>query len=210
MHHVRYRGHGNWWRGVLRVMSAISQDVRMEMLIADVERCGAGAIDMFETLVENGESAEWAALCACRQPPGAKGTDRAFQDGQRRKMNRMDAENAEGLQFLAKRAGINTQGKYYVGGLGRPTDPKAWVATADDVIAIAKRDNLTIDGVVSHRGYTPELPPKSVGLADDIVDRFEREAYQADPALKQKAQKSRKVRQEVRERVKEKHGPPRK
>ncbi len=191
-------------------MSAITADVRLEMLIADVERCGPGAIDMFETLIETGESPEWAAMCACRVAPGVMGTDRTFQDGQRRKMNRMDPENASGIQFLAKRAGINTQGKYYVGGLGRPTDAKAWVATADDVMAVAKADNLTISGAVTHNGRQVERPVKSVPLAADIVDRYEQAEYRANPALKENVRRSPKVRREVRERIVEKHGPPKK
>lgn len=189
-------------------MSAISQDVRFEMLRADVERCGPGAIDMFDTLMAQGESAEWAAMCACRQAPGAKNTDRAFQQGQRRKMEGMDPVNRRNLERIARRAGINPEGKYYMGSLGRYTDPKAWVSTADDVLTVAKQENLSVEGVVTHRGVTKDVAPK-VGpkLAPDIVERLAQQKLQTDPALREKVKRQPKKIRELKEQVVEQHGP---
>lgn len=189
-------------------MSAINEGVRMEMLYADVERCGPGAIDMFETLIAQGESIEWAAMCACRQPPGAKNTDRAFQQGQRRKMENMDPVNRRNMQAIAKRAGINTDGKYYMSSLGSYTDPAAWVATADDVVTTAKKKNLTVEGVVNHRGIEKDVAPKQgPRLAPDIVERLAQEKLAKDPALRAKVKRQPKAIRELKEQVVEQHGP---
>ena len=108
---------------------------------------------------ENGQSPRFAAIAACQRAPGTKGSDRAFNEHARRRMDRMHATNQERILGIAKRAGINTQGKYYVGGLGRYNDPAAWVSTTDDILSVAKARNLNVEGSVNHTA-TPVGPPR--------------------------------------------------
>lgn len=185
-------------------MGGIANDVRREQLEAEVDRAGVRA--HFDKMVADGQGVEFAAMCALQQPPGSKNTDRAFQDGARRRMENMGPVAKNALLGAAKKAGINTEGKYYVGGLGRAHDPSAWVATAQDVLDVCKKKNLNCEGVVNHKASFRDKPPPDVKLAPDLVREFAANAMAADPALAEKCRTSKRARQELAESVIEKHG----
>lgn len=150
-----------------------------------------------------------AAMLALQSPAGTRYTDKAFNEGQRRKMERMHPDNARAIHARARAAGINPDGKYYVGALGKHTDPAAWVSSADDVLAVCKARNLDCDGVIRHKAVEKEVaPPPDVPLAPDLVQQFEKKYLAADPGLAEKVKKNPKARHELREKIVERHGRP--
>ena len=191
-------------------MSAISPEVRLEQLRADADRCGSDARALFDRLLAEGKTPEAAAMYACQQAPGTRFTDRAFCQGQRQKMENMSPLVANMLHARAQAAGIDSRGKYYLGGLAErgkgPTDPAAWVTSAEDVLTIAKAKNLNIEGVLNRPAIVKDQAlPKPGGLAPDIVRQLARKALAADPALREKCAKSKHAQQELRERIVDKH-----
>lgn len=162
------------------------------------------AQDAYAVLLSNGESRVMAHMLVSREGWSLRNSDKAFNEGQRRKMSSMPEKNRDAICAAAQKAGINTNGKYYVGGLGRYTDPTAWVSTADDVLSVCKAKNLTATGVVNYKGHEVP-PPKRKGLADDIVARQVGKQLQSDPALAEKVRKGKKSVADVAEQVREKH-----
>lgn len=187
-------------------MGAIATKTRLSMLGKQVRAAGPRAVKLYRQILKAGETAEFAAMCALRQAPGASGTDRAFCQGSQAQMESMAPINREAVLARAKRAGIKTQGKFFKGSLGRAEDPAAWVATADDVLAVAKQKNLTIDGAVKHQGVRRDGPPARVRLAPDLVANLECEYVAQDGKLAEQVEKSPKARRELRERIIETHG----
>jgi hypothetical protein len=185
-------------------MGGIASGIRREQLEAEVDRAGVRA--HFDKMVADGQGVEFAAMCALQQPPGSKNTDRAFQDGARRRMEGMGAITKTALLHAAKKAGISTEGKYYVGGLGRANDPSAWVSTAQDVMDVCKKKNLNCEGVVNHKVTFEDKPPPDVKLAPDLVKQFTQRAMDADPALAERCKRSKHAREELKQAVIEKHG----
>lgn len=175
------------------------------MLEAEIDAAGPAAKAIFVQAMNTGAGLEFAAMCALRQAPGSKNTDRAFQDGARRRMNEMDPVNRHHIYAKAQAAGINTNGKYYKGGLGRYTDPQAWVATADDVVATCKRKQLDCEGVVNVKAAGTDKPPKKIPLAPHLIDRIVKDKCAADPALAKRI-KDPKVLKRVQGEVVERHG----
>lgn len=161
----------------------------------------------YRIMVDRGECPSAAQMFAMQEVPRTKNSDRTFNDSYRRSMNSMDDHNRRQYLEMARRAGINTNGKFYVGGLGRPSDPAAWVSTVDDVKEVCKRKNLTATNHVEHQG-TPMPPPKRIRLAEDLVQECVTERLAADPALKTRVAKNPKAMQALREEVIETHAPP--
>lgn len=182
-------------------MSGIAQETRLEMLRADVERHGPSAVETFERILAEGETAEWAAMCACRQAPGTRNTDRAFCQGAQRRMSSMGNYLQEQVVKRAQKAGINTQGKYYKAGLGRYEDPAAWVSNADDVLAVAKAKNLNVEGVINHKAVERDVKVKRVPLAEDLIQDQARRILKAEPETAAKVRTSKKAKSELRERI---------
>jgi hypothetical protein len=185
-------------------MSGIANETRLAQLHDEVDRAGVRA--QFDKMVAAGQGVEFAAMCALQQPPGSKNTDRAFQDGARRRMENMGAKTKDALLGAAQKAGINTAGKFYVGGLGRAQDPSAWVSTAQDVLDVCKKKNLNCEGVVNHKATFRDTPPPDVKLAPDLVREFAANAMDADPGLAERCRKSKRARQELGEAIVAKHG----
>lgn len=168
---------------------------------------GSGAVALYQQIIAAGETERWAEMCALQSPPGTRNTDRAFNQGQRMKMDRMAQVNATELHKRAQKAGIETGGKYYISALGKHTDPAAWVTCADDVLAVCKARNLDCEGVIKYKAAQQEVaPPKDVALAPDIVQRFEKEYIAHEPGLAERIKKNPKARTELRERIVENHG----
>lgn len=115
----------------------------------------------------------------------------------------MGSDRVEDIVKIARRAGINTQGKTYNGSLGKYDDPAAWVSGKDDVRAAAIKKGMNIDGMVKVDGYRG--PKKKVRLADDIVDNLERNARSKDSKLDETCKKSDNARKQLREKLINKH-----
>jgi hypothetical protein len=135
----------------------------------------------YRKMVKAGQSPRFALMCAVRQAPSTRYSDRTFNAERQRAMTSMGDYTRGKYLELAKRAGISTQGKFYVGSLGRPTDPAAWVSTVDDAKDVCRAKNLTADGLVKHQGT--EVPYKRVRMADDIKQSLVAQRLQADPEL---------------------------
>jgi hypothetical protein len=167
----------------------------------------AGVLDEYRKMVLAGTSPRAAAMYALQSPAGARNTDRAFCQGQQRKMESMGPLVRGMLQKRAKAAGIDTDGKYYMSGIGGHTDPAAWVSCAEDVLTVAKARNLKLEGSLNRQADpTEQKPPPDVVLAPDLVREFERKAFETDPGLRERCLKNRNARQELRESLVEKHG----
>lgn len=188
-------------------MPAISTEVRRSQLDDEVKAAGPEALALYRQILAKGETAEWAAMCALQQAPGSKNTDRAFCDGARRQMDKMDDYNRKKILDIAKKAGINTQGKCYKGGLGKYNDPAAWVGSQDDVIASAKARKLKVEGVVNYDATRPlDEPPKRIPLSEKIIKRNALRMLKEDGRLREKMRKSpEKTKREMREQIVAKH-----
>lgn len=170
---------------------------------------GREAVELYLQILQNGETVRWATMCALQQPPGTKNTDRAFSQGQAQKMERMPKRNRDQIMAIAKKAGIPTDGKFYVGALGKYDNPAAWVTSAEDVITSCKVQKIGVEGVLNYEPPSKKqeiAPPKSVPLAPELVSELSRKAMKADPALAEKCRKDKRARQALREKVIAVHG----
>lgn len=168
---------------------------------------GPGAVALYQQIIANGETERWATMCALKSPPGSRNTDRAFCEGQRRKMDNMASLTRRRLVETAKAAGIQTDGKFYMSGLGGHTNPAAWVSSAEDVITSCKVQNKGVEGVLNYKVPRPnEAPPKAVPLAEHLIQEFSVKELKADPVLAEKVRKNPKAKGALRERVIAKYG----
>ena len=175
---------------------------RDRIIEAEVNTWNEAAQFDFWAIVSEGNTMAFAQMCVCRQAPTmGMASDRQFNSSYRRRMNTMDPRNREKILAIAKRAGIATDGKYYVSGLGRYNDPAAWCSTSDDVKAAVKAKNMTAHGPGIHHNGTPADAPPPKPLAEDIVKRLEKQHRVSDPKLDERCRKSAKARRELRERV---------
>lgn len=162
----------------------------------------------YRQCLKNGCTQQMALMLASRQAAMMGGSDQAFNQGQRRKMNEMTGFNRDKILQIAQKAGINTNGKYYVGGLGRYEDKHAWVSTVDDVKEVLKLKNLDCEGLVKHKGH--EVPPPEPKLAEDIEARLvAKRVAQKTKGRKPTAAKLRHIVGEAREYVSAVHAKPR-
>jgi hypothetical protein len=82
----------------------------------------------------------------------------------------MPKKQANNILREARAAGINPNGKVYMGGLadGRAhRDPMAWVDSTADILKVAKARNLTVEGAVTYQGQA--VPPVRKVLNERIV-----------------------------------------
>lgn len=178
-----------------------------EMALRQTEYLTDAEFERFCSLVDKGNSPTAALMFASRRAPGVRNSDRNFNESARRRMYGMSEKCREGIAEVARRAGISTQGKFYVGGLGKYTDPHAWVSDTSDIMAIAKAKRLNVSGALNYTG-SPDgpPPPKHVPLAPDVAADIERKYIQDDPKLREQIRKNPKKRRELRERVVATHG----
>ena len=162
-----------------------------------------GREDFYDHLIEEGNNPGFAAMLAMQRPAGTKGTERAFLQGQHNWADKISYEAAEALHWQAKKAGISTQGKKYIGGLGRPTDPQAWISTQDDVRGALKRKGLSAVGGVNYKAPEQEFKKKRMG--NDVIQRFMAEELQNNPDLAKKVKKNPKKLQDLKNKVIQKH-----
>ena len=124
--------------------------------------------------------------------------DRTFMEGRYNQqwLDDMPRHQAKRILREAKAAGINTSGKFYMSGIADKRghcDPAAWVDSTSDVKAVAKQRNLTVKGIVNHKG-TPQ-PPRRTKLSKRLEAKYVRSEMQANPRLT-KSQAREKVRGE--------------
>jgi len=147
----------------------------------------------------------WAKMSACRRAAAMNCSDRDFNRAERRKMEDMNPYYRRSIMAIAKRAGIDTSGKFYVGALGRYDDPGAWVSTVDDVRTTARKKKMAFEGLVNC-DYTEDQPVTRCRLAPDLVEEQAQQELAENPALAEKARRKPSVLQEVRRTVVEKYG----
>ena len=156
----------------------------------EVKACGPNAVKHFCKVRDMGYDEKWAIMVATQTPPGTKGTDRAFQEG-RLDGNWLDSlplRQAKRIVREAKAAGIDISGKQYVSGLADKRghmDPEAWVSDTADVKRVAKKRNLTVQGIVQHQGYEP--PPKQVAINPRLEKRLIAEEMRSRPGMSREA-----------------------
>ncbi len=130
----------------------------------------------YERMRRHGESHAMAEMLATHTFPGVKGTDSVFMAGRKLDGQQFEEEappTAQHHMALAKRAGVNTTGKYYQGTLARfPGDPRAWVSGLGDVRRICQERNIGVAGAVNIEG--PKygdgyVPPERYKCDDSIV-----------------------------------------
>ena len=139
-------------------------------------------------MVADGQSPRFAEMCALQQPPGTKGSDRAFMEGRLAGnwIDTMPKKVANAMLREAKLAGISTAGKFYMGGIADKRgykDPEAWIDSASDVLRVAKKRDLEVHGIVD---YVPPTkgPPKEVDINPRILREHVREEMKNNPTLK--------------------------
>lgn len=157
--------------------------------------------DHYRAMIEDGQSESFALMCSLGQPPGTKGSDRAFME---RRCNGewlddMPPHQARRILREAKAAGIDTAGKFYHSGIADRRghlDTEAWISDRSDVERVAKKRNLTVTGSVNVEG-TPE-EPKPKRISKKLENKIIREYQKKDPKI---------TRNEAKEIVQSKHVP---
>jgi hypothetical protein len=150
-----------------------------------VEDAGLSAMETYDRALQYGE--RWAEMCALQEPPGTKGSDRAYMEGRmnNQQLDGMPERQAKWLAREAREAGISIEGKYYCGGLAdgrRWRDPEAWVSGVDDVLRVAKKRNRAVAGAVN---YEPApAPPKRTLLNESIIKEEVRREQRRNPRAK--------------------------
>ncbi len=175
----------------------------------DVIRAGRPAVMQFQECIMNGETPKLAEMLALRSAPAVtSATDRLF------KFNRGDDDlekHPELYKAYASRLlamGGSTAGKKYFPSLAEDVgDPRAWISTdangESEIRQLCAERGYSIRGAVNQSSGTRVEHDNDYGLADDIVDDEVHDLMAADP------DKGRtfKARQELREQVRQKHGP---
>ena len=179
---------------------------QIESIEAEIAKQPQPVQDHYWMMVRNGESPRFSAMCAMRQTPATKHTDQTFNTVRRDLMETMNPKQRAAYLRMAKSAGIPTQGKFYVGGLGRPTDPTAWVSTVDEAKEVCKIKNMTATGLFEHKGDEVP-PPKPKPIAPDIADAYVDRQLRADEGLAAKCAKDPRAMRKVRAEVIDRHAP---
>ena len=153
----------------------------------DIARAPLDVQEHYLRMIEAGQHPQFAEMCALCQPPGTKGTDRAFMEGRLHGnwMDSMPKKVADAMIREARLAGINTTGKFFMGGIADKRgykDPEAWVDSAGDVLRVAKKRDLEVQGIVE---YVPPQkgPPKEVDINPRILREHVRKEMKANPKL---------------------------
>jgi len=159
----------------------------MSYVPQSVISAGPDAVAHYKRSVASGATERFAEMVALQQPPGTKGTDRAFMQGRLAGewMNNMPKRQADRMVQDAKRAGINTSGRFYMGGLADKRghmDPEAWVDSTADIVRVAQKRNLEVHGIVD---YVPpdRGPPKEVEINPKILRENVRKYMKENPKI---------------------------
>jgi hypothetical protein len=142
--------------------------------------------DHYRKMIADGQSVAFALMCSLQQPPGTRGSDRAFMEG-RLSGNWLDdlpKRQANWMVKEAKAAGINPSGKFYLSGIADKRghlDPEAWVDSVADVKRVAKKRNLSVQGMVNVQ--SSEVPRKSEILNPKIEQELAKKELSKHPRL---------------------------
>jgi hypothetical protein len=152
-------------------------------------------------MIADGQSERFATMAALQQPPGTKGTDRAFLEGKNNQewLDDMPKRQADYILREAKQAGIATAGKVYMSGLADKrgwTDPEAWISDVSDIKRVAKKRNLQVRGIVDVESQ--EVEPTRPDLNPRIARSLAKKEIAKNPSLSMK---------QALEKVKAKHVP---
>lgn len=174
-----------------------------EELPASIALAGKEVQQRYLRMRSDGQTVKFAEMCALQQPPGLRGTDRAFMEGRLNQqwLDNMPKDHAQKMLREARAAGINVSGRYYMAGLADKRghlDPAAWVDSAQDIKRVARERNLTVTGIVEHKG-TPMPPPKQKRLSARLTREMMAYERKANPSLRMKDG-------DLKEYVKEKYG----
>lgn len=153
----------------------------------------------YSKMIAEGQSESWALMCALQQPPGTKGSDRAFMQGRNNNEWMADMPPAQAARMVreARAMGINTSGKYYMGGIADRRghcDPEAWVGSVDDVKRVAQKRDLEVHGSVEY--VPPQKEHKKVDIAPDILREQVRRERKKNPKLS-KGEATEKVKERI-------------
>lgn len=158
------------------------------MIPKHIQALGREAASVYRRAIENGGTPQFAEMCAEQRPPGTRGTDRAFMEGRLSGnwMDEMPPAVAKRMVREASAAGINTAGKFYMGGLADKRahrDPEAWVESVADVKRVAQNRRLEVHGIVD---YVPpeQAPPKRVKLSKKIINENVAKELRANPSMR--------------------------
>lgn len=190
-------------------LDGLSHDAALRLL-DEVIDAGPGAIERFDQTLGNKGSVRFAHMCALRKPPGTRGTERSFMEGQMAGswLDRLGPRWRRQVLRQAQQAGISISGKVWKPSLGKASDPRAWVSDMHDVKAACLARGLECEGAVTVK--QPEAPPpKPVKLAPAVVGELIEEKLTRDTDLAARYRESPKVRRRLREEIIHKHGNPR-
>jgi hypothetical protein len=165
-----------------------------------VSDAGYAAVETYKAALPYGE--RWAEMVALQTPPGTRGTDRAFNQGRlnQEQFDDMPKKMAQRIIREAAAAGINTNGKQYCAGLADKRaycDPEAWIDSTADIVRVARKRNLTVEGIVNHKG-SPVAPKRTV-LSEGIIQEEMRHYRKLHPGRK---------KEDLRHMIIEKHAHP--
>jgi hypothetical protein len=165
-----------------------------------VSDAGREAVETYKAALPYGE--RWAEMVALQIPPGTRGTDRAFNEGRLNQQQFDDMPKLMARRILREAAavGINTNGKQYCAGLADKRaycDPEAWIDSTSDIVRVARKRNLSVEGIVTHKG-TP-VPPKREVLSEGIIKEEMRRYRRLHPGKK---------KEDLRHMIIEKHAHP--
>lgn len=172
---------GSW--SIHRDLDMELNEQQLAMIEAEVLRQEPHVQQRYRNIVAKGESPRMAIMLAMQKAPLTRQSDKTFGKKRRQVMESgMKPWMLDRYLKMAKQAGISTQGKYYVGGLGRPTDPMAWVSTVDDAKQVCRLKNLSASGLIEHEGHEVE-PPRRVRMAPDVQKEYVARALAGNPSL---------------------------
>lgn len=187
----------------------MEKSLRVRIIEQEVEDWPEPKKLFYWTMIADGQSPQMAHQLASRRAPTmGLVSERQFDSSHRRDMNSMSENLRNRLLTVARSAGIDTHGKYYVSGLGKHNDPRAWVSSASEVKRVCEERQMTADGPgIRHTAPAIDVEPNRIPLAEDVVQERMGHYIAADPGLAEKVKKSPSKRQELRERVIETHAP---
>lgn len=169
-------------------MTAIAPATRHALIDDEMREAGPDIFQFYLDLIAAGSTPVMAHMLASRRGPEARNTDKSFCSGAQRRMSTMNQDMRKEMLKRAHKAGVKTEGKYFVGGLGRYEDQKAWVSGADDVLRVAKERNLNVEGVINHKAQKLDQPPPKKRMAEDVM-QARLAKYAQDPQVAEKLKK---------------------
>ncbi len=157
------------------------------MIPYSVKAAGSEAVEHYKASLAAGGTEMFAEMVALQQPPGTKGTDRAFMQGRLAAewLNEMPKAQADRMVREAQAAGINTSGQFYMGGLADKRahrDPEAWVDSTGDILRVAKKRDLEVHGIIDY--VPPSKPPAApIDINPRILNEHVRAEMKENPKL---------------------------